>query len=131
MDSIAFGYTILFVESVPNTLAFFERAFGLATRFLHPAGDYGELQTGATRLAFTSHELASTAVPFDYHASSPSAPLGMEITLTTRDVDGAFARALQAGATKLSDPVDKPWGQRVAYVMTPNGIGVGLTSPLT
>ena len=52
-----FGYTIVYVADVAASLAFFERAFGLATRFVHESG-YGELETGATALAFASHELA-------------------------------------------------------------------------
>jgi hypothetical protein len=30
---------------------------GLTTRFLHESGDYGELETGSTALAFSSHSL--------------------------------------------------------------------------
>jgi hypothetical protein len=30
---------------VPTTLKFYEAAFGLATRFLHESGDYGEPAT--------------------------------------------------------------------------------------
>ena len=35
------GYTILYVQDVKATLAFYEAAFGLTTRFLHDSGDYG------------------------------------------------------------------------------------------
>jgi lactoylglutathione lyase len=51
------GYTIAYVADVPASLAFFENAFGLTRRFLHEGGDYGELDTGATTLAFASLEL--------------------------------------------------------------------------
>jgi lactoylglutathione lyase len=51
------GYTILYVPNVPATLKFYEAAFGLTTRFLHESGDYGELETGSTALAFSSHSL--------------------------------------------------------------------------
>ena len=51
------GYTILYVPDVPATLKFYEAAFGLVTRFLHDSGDYGELETGSTALAFSSHRL--------------------------------------------------------------------------
>jgi catechol 2,3-dioxygenase-like lactoylglutathione lyase family enzyme len=37
------GYTILYVPDVAASLAFFEKAFGLKTRFLHESGTYGEL----------------------------------------------------------------------------------------
>jgi selenide,water dikinase len=51
------GYTIVYVPDVAASLAFFEQAFGLQRRFLHEAGDYGELDTGATTLAFAAHAL--------------------------------------------------------------------------
>ena len=41
-----FGYTIIYVPDVAASLAFFTRAFGLARRFLHESGTYGELETG-------------------------------------------------------------------------------------
>ena len=51
------GYTIIYVPNVAESLSFFESAFGLSRRFLHESGDYGELETGETTLAFASHEL--------------------------------------------------------------------------
>lgn len=43
-----FGYLIIYVPDVPASLQFFSSAFGLATRFLHESGTYGELETGET-----------------------------------------------------------------------------------
>ena len=45
-----FGYTIVYVSSVKDALAFYQEAFGFETRFLHESGQYGELETGATPL---------------------------------------------------------------------------------
>jgi len=39
-----FGYTIIYVPDVVASLAFFTRAFGLARRFLHESGTYGEVE---------------------------------------------------------------------------------------
>ena len=55
------GYTILYVSDAPAALKFYEAAFGLTTRFLHESGDYGELETGSTALAFSAHRLYKTA----------------------------------------------------------------------
>ena len=59
--SISLGYVILYVKDVSASLAFYEVAFGLSRRFFHEDNGkaYGELETGATRLAFASLELAS------------------------------------------------------------------------
>ena len=55
-----FRYTILYVEDVAASLAFYERAFAMERGFLHESGDYGELVTGATKLAFSSVKLMRT-----------------------------------------------------------------------
>jgi len=49
-----YGYTIMYVTDVAASLAFFEKAFGFVHRFLHESGDFGELETGETALAFCS-----------------------------------------------------------------------------
>ncbi|PLC04492.1 glyoxalase [Variovorax sp. RO1] len=125
------GYTIVYVPDVAQSLKFFEQAFGLPTRFLHESGTYGEVETGETTLAFAAHALADSNFPGGHVAASDSAqPLGMELGLVTPDVPAAHSRALAAGATQLSAPVTKPWGQVVSYVRCPDGTLVELCSPI-
>jgi lactoylglutathione lyase len=125
------GYTILYVPDVAASLDFFERAFGLARRFLHESGQYGELDTGATTLAFAAHELGHGNFPGGHVQAHASAqPLGMEIGLVTEDVPAAHARALAAGAGELAVPVLKPWGQTVSYLRAPDGCLVELCTPM-
>ena len=45
------GYTIAYVSDVAESIAFYERAFGLKRRFIHESGQYGELETGETEVA--------------------------------------------------------------------------------
>jgi lactoylglutathione lyase len=54
----------------------------------------------------------------------------VEIALTTPDVPTLFQRAVQAGATAVSEPATKPWGQRVAYVRDNSGFLVELCTPM-
>lgn len=125
------GYTIVYVPDVSASLAFYGKAFGLATRFLHESGTYGELDTGPTTLAFAAHELG--AMNFDgghVRASESAAPLGMEIALVTSDVHAAHAGALKAGARELAPPKKKPWGQEVSYVRAPDGTLIELCTPV-
>lgn len=125
------GYTIAYVADVPASLAFFENAFGLTRRFLHEGGDYGELDTGATTLAFASLELGEANFEGGVLAASESQrPLGMEIGLVTDEVAAAHARALAAGAVELTAPQTKPWGQTVSWVRCPAGILVELCTPV-
>jgi catechol 2,3-dioxygenase-like lactoylglutathione lyase family enzyme len=125
------GYTIVYVPHVADSLTFFESAFGLSRRFLHESGDYGELETGETTLAFASHELGHTNFPAGFVAASESSkPLGVEIVLVTPSVVEAHAKALAAGATELKEPETKPWGQVVSYVHCPDGTLVEICSPV-
>jgi len=125
------GYTILYVPDVASSLRFFETAFGLKTRFLHESGDYGELDTGATTLAFADHALADGNFRGGHVRADASAqPLGMEIGLVTDDVAAAHAQAVASGACELSAPATKPWGQVVSYLRTPDGCLVELCTPI-
>jgi lactoylglutathione lyase len=125
------GHTILYVPNVGASLVFFEQAFGLTRRFLHESGDYGELETGETALAFAAHALGQANFPAGYVAASESPlPLGMEIALVTSDVACAHTKALAAGAQELKAPEAKPWGQVVSYVRCPDGTLVEICSPV-
>ena len=125
------GYTIIYVPDVAASLTFFEKAFGLTRKFLHESGTYGELDTGATTLAFASHELGDMNFPGGHVQAHASAqPLGFEIALVTDDVPLAHAKAVAAGAKELAAPAAKPWGQVVSYVRCPDGILVELCIPI-
>lgn len=125
------GYTIIYVPNVAASLTFFEDAFGLSRRFLLESGDYGELETGETKLAFASHELGKTNFPAGFVAASESSkPLGVEIALVTQSVVEAHTKALATGATELQAPETKPWGQVVSYVRCPDGTLVEICSPV-
>lgn len=122
------GYTILYVEDVRQSLAFYTAAFGLKQKFLHDSGDFGELDTGATALAFSSRQLMRK-LGKNPQVARPEAPC-FEIALTTPDVPAAFAQALQAGARPVQKPEQMPWGQIVAYVSDPDGFLVELCTPM-
>ena len=125
-----FGYTIVYVPDVLASVEFFEKAFGLKRRFIHESG-YGEMETGATALAFATHDLGESNLPNGYVKASHSAtPLGMEIALVTNDVAAAHAQAVAHGAVSVKEPLLKPWGQTVSYVRCPDGLLVEICSPV-
>ncbi len=126
-----FGYAIVYVESVKDVLEFYNRAFGLETRMLHESGQYGELETGATTLAFASHQAGQFNLGGRYVKTTPDGdPPGIELAFVTDDVEQAFKRATDAGAVAVSLPAAKPWGQTVAYVRTLEGSLVELCTPM-
>ncbi|GAA0360517.1 VOC family protein [Bowmanella denitrificans] len=123
-----FRYTILYVENVADTLGFYQQAFNLKTGFLHESGDYGELQTGDTKLAFSSQQLMRS-LGKNPQQPDPQRPV-FEIALETDNVPEALSRALKAGAILVQDARQEPWGQTTAYVRDPNGYLVEICSPV-
>ncbi len=126
-----FGYTIIYVSDVESTLNFYKDAFHLEQLFLHESKQYGELETGDTKLAFASDALAeSNGVEFIKNELNNSAA-GFEIALITDDVKQSYEHALAHGAIDVKEPTLKPWEQEVAYVRDINGIIVELCSPMS
>ncbi len=126
-----FGYTIVYVPSVVDTLRFYQDAFGFETRFLHESGEYGELETGATVLAFASHAMGYLNLGGTYQKTDPATvPLGVELAFVADDVASAYAKALAAGAVAIKPPTEKPWGQTVAYVRSMEGSLIEICSPV-
>ena len=121
-----FGYTIIYVDEVEATIAFYETAFGLK-RGMVAGEEYGELDTGETKLAFAAKKMMHAPAQF---ASPDGTVLGVEIALATSDVAAAFEKAVAAGARLVSQPEKKPWGQIVAYVRDNNGFLVELCTPM-
>ncbi len=122
------GYTILYVGDVRRSVAFYEAAFGLSPKFVHEGGDFAEMDTGNTSLAFCSlallQQLGKTP-----QAPSPQSPC-FEIAFVVDDVELALARALDKGATLQQVAQRMDWGQTVAYVSDPDGFTVELCTPM-
>lgn len=116
-------WTIVYVPDVEATISFYEAAFGLKRRFVAEDGSYGELETGETRIGFAAMHMSEAAidggvVPLEANDK----PQATELGFATDDVAAAFRKAVEAGATPVSEPEEKPWGQTVAYVRDLNGV---------
>lgn len=119
---IKFGYTILYVENVEESLSFYENAFGFSRKFISPDNDYGELITGDTTLSFASKKMASQNLKDGFIESSlEDKPFAIEIGFITENVPETLQKATALGAIMVSEPVEKPWGQIVAYARDLNG----------
>lgn len=124
------AYTIIYVPDVLETIAFYERAFGLQRRFVHESTLYAELDTGSTVLAFAGNEAAELN-GLSIQPNDPSRPAaGWEICFVTEAVGAAFDRAVAEGCRPISAPAEKPWGQTVSYVRDLNGCIVEIASPI-
>jgi lactoylglutathione lyase len=126
------AYNILYVENVPATVAFYEKAFGLQNKFIVEDESYAEMLTGNTTLSFCSYTLAQSNFELEFEKSSNAKkPFGCEIGFTTDDVQVAFDKAINAGAIEVQVPKAKPWGQVVAYVRDNNGFLVEICTVMS
>ncbi len=129
MSQLQLRYVILYVPNTLKAVAFYEKAFGLERRFVHPSETYAEMETGHTALTFANEDDVSTRDAFVRNRASEKAA-GVEIALVTEEIEAAFERAVAAGAMPLMPPAEKPWGQTIAYVRDLNGFLVELCTPI-
>jgi len=128
---IKYGYTILYVENVAHTVDFYEEAFGFQRLFITPENDYAELITGETKIAFASKDLANSNLKNGFQASNlQDKPFAIELGFVTDDVQVTMAQAIAAGATLAQEPIEKPWGQTVAYIRDIDGFLIELCTPI-
>ena len=128
------GYVLIYVDDVDAALEFYQEAFGFEIRLKFEENnlvDYGELETGGAILGFASHKLAETNLNVPYQKSSlDDLPFGQEVAFVTNDVSTAFQKAIHAGAIAIAEPIEKPWGQTVAYLRAKEGTLIELCSPM-
>jgi len=119
---VKFGYTILYVEDVEKSIAFYENAFGFSRKFVTPENDYGELSAGETTISFASKKLAAQNLKDGFIESNPEdKPFAIELGFITDNVDELVKKATSFGAILVKEPTQKPWGQIVAYVRDLDG----------
>jgi uncharacterized glyoxalase superfamily protein PhnB len=104
----------LAVANVRASMDFLERTFGFTRRVTLPGADkephYAEMRRGDVVVMLVRKG-------DDMSATGGAAALYTYVD----DVDGAIARAREAGAGVVADAQDKPWGDRVAVVTDPDG----------
>lgn len=126
-----FAYTILYVESVIDTIEFYEKAFGFTRKFITPEKDYGELISGETTISFASMQLGESNFKNGFQKVTKSKkPFGIELAFTSENIVEDFAKAIEFGATEFEPLNKKPWGQKVGYVLDNNGFLIEICSPM-
>jgi PhnB protein len=109
----------LIVDNAAKAIEFYKQAFGAEEKFRLPMGDrigHAEIKIG------DSHVMLADEFP-DMGHLSPKARGGAtsSIVLYVDDVDTAFPKALQAGATQDRAIEDQFWGDRMGSLTDPFG----------
>ena len=126
-----YAYTIIYVENVPETIEFYKKAFGFEQKFVTPENDYGELISGETTIAFASIELGNSNFKQGFEKINKSKdPVGVEMAFTTKNIETDFKKAIEEGAIEFESLVEKPWGQKVGYVLDNNGFLIEICTPI-
>jgi PhnB protein len=123
-DPIPEGYNTLSfylaVDDASEAIDFYKRAFGATERGVMKAPDgkvaHAELQFGDS--------VVMLADQFEQSTVTPPAKLGGTSAAAffyVEDVDAAFQKAVNAGATAMSPPEDMFWGDRFGKLRDPFG----------
>jgi lactoylglutathione lyase len=108
------AFPILQVADVPRSLGFYCDLLGFAVTYVFPA----EGDPQFVSLAIDGAELALGATDEPVQSASTS------LWLYADDVDAAVTHLREAGVRVVAEPVDQPWGERVASVADPDGYTV-------
>ena len=126
-----YGYTIGYVDNVVETITFYKKAFGFVQKFIRPENDYAELISGETTIAFASISLGNSNLKQGLQSVSKSnKPFGLEMAFISEHIESDFQKAIDAGAHLYEPLGEKPWGQKVGYVLDNNGFLIEICSPM-
>jgi len=130
-----FGYTIIYVEDVLTTVAFYEKAFGFERGMVVEEDNivyYAELKSGETIIGFASYEMGKMNFDDKYEKiTNKGNPVGLELVFVDEDVEASTKKAVKEGAVLIAEPIEKPWGQTVSYVRSIEGTMISICSPMS
>ena len=117
---IQIGFFKLVVEAPDEMKAFYEQAFGMEVRY--------EVNLPGLREIIMGYPGSGVSVVLYHHTDGREITVGNghgPVGLATADVDGYYARAMEAGATSVRAPFDLGT-TRIAFLLDPEGHEVEL-----
>ena len=118
----------LIVTDVDEAMRFYESAFGAVELYRSPSpsggGQHVHVRVYRTLVFLSTEEPAERAERVGVsHLASPESLGGSTCIFQIRvdDVDAAWTRAIDAGATPVQFPATMFWGDRYAWVRDPSG----------
>jgi len=119
MSTPQFLYTtiILPVSDIYETIAWYERALGLQTRYIHGSGRRGEAEDFATmsRDSVEVHFILDEGGPVWTRSGTGY------LCLTVRDVDLEYSEVKSRGISVLRELQKQNWGTRAFSLRDPSG----------
>lgn len=113
------GYVVLFVKDLERSLAFYRQYLGMAVR--HRAEGYVELAVEGPKFALLERWRLPTLVGQAESGTPPPGTHESEVAFLVENIDEEYARLRTLGVAFVCAPVDRPWGQRTAYLQDPDG----------
>lgn len=120
-------YIILYVNDSQKSITFYKDVLGLPMRAQHDT--YVEFDTGATILALNTKESVREITGLDIQEHERSSQT-FELGFVVEDVQAVIEKLRQQHVQIIVEPVQKPWGQTVAYIADPDGHYIEICSSL-
>ncbi len=116
----------LTVEGALKASAFYQQAFGAEQVGLYPPDEQGRTMHVHLYINGSSVMLSD---PYPEHGCGYEKQQGFNLALMVDDVDTAFQRAVDAGATATMPPTDMFWGDRYGQVKDPFNVTWAFNGP--
>lgn len=119
-------FPMLSVTDVAASIGFYRGVLGATEAYRFPEHDpeFVTLQLGDSEIGVGGVSEA----PLHGQPQRPAAGHRVELCIYVDDVDRTIAVARSAGIEVLLDPIDQPWGERVACIVDPDGNLLMLTT---
>ncbi|HSK93018.1 MAG TPA: VOC family protein [Candidatus Angelobacter sp.] len=114
-------FPMLSVESLDRSLAFYRDTLGGEVTYRFPSDGmpaFVVLRIGTSDLGLG---LIGASPPIHGRPLRPATGHRVELCVYVHDVDEAVDALRADGTPVLTEPVDQPWGERLAYVEDPDG----------
>jgi catechol 2,3-dioxygenase-like lactoylglutathione lyase family enzyme len=112
------GYVVRFVGSLGPAVRFYADVLG--QRCTKQTDHWAQFDCGSLRLGLYERDAMAGALGVEPQELGTS-PGALELAFEVEDVDAAYIAALAAGARGWRPPQDRPWGERTAYLLDPDG----------
>ena len=114
-------FPMLSVADLDRSLEFYRDALGGEQAYRFPPD--GEAAFVVLRIGSSDLGLGAmgTTPPIHGRPIRPASGHRVELCVYVRDVDEAVEALRAIGAPVALEPVDQPWGERIAYVEDPDG----------